>query len=342
MKRQLFILIILLLPSFLFAADFEKDIDDIIARYEDDALYRYLTVNRDNPDFTEIEDYILKKVKEIILGKNYDRGKKMLETVLLNNLDNKKAQDMYLSINKYIKEEEDAEIHRPDEQKETIKEVIEPFPLFFTLQAGPVGTLFTYSQFFSRYYAEDDTPFLYHSIILFTYGISLACSIYCVLPAVETGIEVDFDTFFLTIYGEEGTEFFYRIVSSTTLSSIDFPVFLRLGFAHRIYTFSDTINPDVLLASFPSPVIGIGLRRVHFLRDLGINASIDYYCASLLTSYAEVAIDCAVALFYRLYRGTLFSFEINFEISDFIIINNDYIENNTKIVINAGMSINEK
>ena len=75
----------------------QTQLDEYIQSGDYDSLQSLLMETADSQDFEEIEQFILDQAKADIVNSRYDSAQKLLEALLLVNLDNTEAQDIYVA-----------------------------------------------------------------------------------------------------------------------------------------------------------------------------------------------------------------------------------------------------
>ncbi len=321
----IYILIILLFTTLTInSLEEQSKIDEIIKKKDQNALRNFLNEYKGKENYSEIEKYIISKVKELVLDGEFQYAKVITSIILEYNMDNTEAQEIYLAIED--KEKKETEV-------KTKKITFDNF--LFAFDYGAVDFMLSHSQFYDDYYEELK--------VNFKYGMSLDFAFYFKHPYIAVGVEAFFDTYFVSLYpASSGTPFFYRIIFPITTPLIRVPLYFSFGLAHQIYYFGENTTPDVLITNLISPVIGLKLTRWFFNKYVGIDASFHYYLISPFTSYFDAAFDSTLSLLIRFYQLKRFGFIIRTDINPFFLIQDGKLEYNVKFQISFGIGINEK
>jgi hypothetical protein len=345
MKKIFFLLLILFFTLILInAQDYAKQIDKIVADKNLADLKKYLEANQKNADYKKIEDYTIVKVKSLISEKSYDWAKQILEAVLNFNLDNQEAQDIYISIeqlgkDKTIIEQKQKEKEIENQIKKEKKEFEESkkvsFKNFlFQAEFGAIDFTYYQSGFYNEFYNAQKNNF--------KYGLSSQLGFYFVHPYAATGLDVYFDSYFADVYPSSGIQISYKILLGVTTPLMKVPFYLRVGFGQIIYYFNKNTTIDIFAQNIYSPLIGFRVKDFYFNKFIGINGSFDFYLISFFTSYFDAAFDVNLGILYRFYSYKDMKFYIRSEVFAYFLVGYKKLENNIKLQISAGISLNEK
>ncbi|MBN2545409.1 MAG: hypothetical protein JXB50_06410 [Spirochaetes bacterium] len=310
---------------FAISDDNKKILDNFVNSKKYNDLDKFLKENSKNENYKEIEDYLIKIVKELIQNDKIDDAKKIIRIMLDNNLDNLEAQDIFVSLEKIKKEEK------------TLKVTKITFDNFlFSFDLGIIDFMMFQSHFYNEYYGNPKWNT--------KYGMSTDFSFCFQHPYIAAGIEGLFDTYFVSLYPEKtSTEFSYSISGIFSVPLIKIPLYLALGFRHLIYNqFEKNVPLDVYISNLKSLIIGLRLYRWFFYKYIGIESSFNYYFVSPFTSYIDAVFDLSIGVLYRPLKIKRTGLIVKTEIAALFLIYNAKLENYIKIQTCIGVGINEK
>ena len=186
--------------NLLYSFENREEIDKYLEKKDFDELNIYLGGIINDPEYPEIEAYLLQKVDEYVFNGEYEAAKSIVNILLYNNLDNEEAQKKYLEI-KDLEEEEKA-----------VEENITFDNFLFAYSFAPASFIFYQSFHFKNYHGENE-PY-------FRYGISNYLQFYFNHPSVSAGIDFYLDTHLVQIGNESGNVISYRFVSAVIKARI--------------------------------------------------------------------------------------------------------------------------
>ena len=112
-----------------------REIDSIILQPQAPGLSLVLSNHSDKPWYPRLEDYVLKRSRQLVIQDNLDQAKVVSLAVIDNNLDNVDAVDLYQSVQRAIenrakdtrKEEERAALalHKQQVKESKVREEVE-------------------------------------------------------------------------------------------------------------------------------------------------------------------------------------------------------------------------
>ncbi|MBN1648078.1 MAG: hypothetical protein JW874_08600 [Spirochaetales bacterium] len=279
------------------------------------------------------EKYILDKAREFVLASDLDYAQALAEIVLLFNLDNAEAQNLYAGIEnaqrekvelaekqrlaeeeKKRREEEAkrleaekkaedarlAEEKRLGEEKAAEKEAYEK-------AVSEVG-LQNLSGFFSvspAYFAIQQSGF--YDIIAGSetvhsgYGLQGAGYLRFSHPYIEITLNLLYDHLFVSFNdGDLLDTFSITGIISTPL--LHFPLALRAGFAGMFFTSADGgAGTTTLFTAWNSLAVGIGLENLKIGKSIALNAGVDLYTFFLSEDLVDLAMGAEISAVIRLF-----------------------------------------
>jgi len=108
MKKIIIIIIIFTFTAqiMLFSQDIYKRIDGYVVKKDTSGINTLLKQNKDKDDYSKIEQYVVDKAKEQMIAGDFIYAKEILKVVLENNLNNVEVQDIFLTIDEQISEQQ--------------------------------------------------------------------------------------------------------------------------------------------------------------------------------------------------------------------------------------------
>lgn len=290
MKNIKIIAIFLMSFTPLFAQDFTL-LDKAVSEGDCDKVLSLL--DSQTGDTSSFEERILDKAESLVMQSDYDLAMELTETVLLFNMDNQRAQEMYTSIEQAkkdkIKEEKEALIAEEQKKAELKAQKLADYRLSvkeyyrtlskvsyrnFPLEAGLTLA--------SAGFASSDFAFS-ETALRYGFGGELKASF------VHPGIRFDFD--FDYVYSPlqftgEGNKREFNMRTSVTSPVFPIPFALSAGYKKRVLT-----GDSSLYDSLAFPVIGAGLSGFEIIPDFLMTAFVDLDLSSFA---ADSMIDFAL------------------------------------------------
>ncbi len=191
-------------------------------------------------------------------------------------------------------------------------------------------------------YSQINTDYSGESMVNLSYGLSLETEVFLPLPRATIGAGFFFDAFFWDWANEPGTHFTYKVFISGALPHvIKLPLSIHLGYGKYIFRFKEDEDPNVLILSFPSPLLGAGLKGVSITPRLDLGFSLAYYLISFFTSHISAAFDASATVAYVLPSSGKLSRYVKFEILPFLLFSYGSVETNMKFKISFGVGSND-
>lgn len=346
--------LIILIP--IFSQEGSSNIDDAVKNKIDQfiennnfsELENYL-LDLEIESTSEIENFLFLRSQQALDSQKLPLAKKILELILLLNMDNFEAQELYLNIDKAIKEKEELErIAKEEKLKQKIEEKAKeekekqldkkiekeeaiayfgPRNIKLMLDIAPLDMMFNSSQFSKDLNTQ--------------YGIAVSTSLYYVHPYFGFGIDGLYDGGYLSISGEKNIYTFYRAFAAIRIPRIPVPLYLTGGIAGLDLKFDDNTASNVSIEELISPIAGLKLRNIEIGSRLKWDSIVSYYLFSFLTPNLQSAFDLQTGLGIQLFQGKVLSLAIQTDVTSIFLIGQNKLENNTKIKLGARINFNE-
>ncbi|MCR5218001.1 hypothetical protein [Treponema sp.] len=252
-------------------------------------------------DASKMEERVLDAAGNLVMASNYDLAMELTETVLLFNMDNSRAQEMYTSIEKAkkdkIREEKEALIvaeqkkaelkaQRMADYKVSVKEYYRSLAKVsyrnFPLEAGLIPLSFNLS---STDFAEESSAMRYG------FGAEFKASFVHPGIRLDLGLDYIYQPVILSGQGEKSDLNMRAAVTSPV-----FPIPFSVSAAYK----SRWVTSDASLYKVLSfPAIGIGLDGFEILPDFSMTAFLDFdLCSSAADSMIDFALGGEVSFKY--------------------------------------------
>jgi hypothetical protein len=329
MKAAICIIVFFFSAVTTFAQDSdEKDtlsinLEELIEQKQTDQLDSML-LELTSPEMKSFaEEFIIMKAKEYVLSGDFDYALKLAEIVLLFNLDNTEAQNLYASIEVAKREkeeqeekqrleelekqrqkeeeeqkaaEEEAEAKRIEEEKQqeesfekSVNEIsLDNFSLSATV--SPASILIYGSEFADRLSGETTV----HS----AYGFQINGSINFWHPYIAVNLNFQYANHLLQLTASDLVTGGNAVFCLTT-PLIGFPVVLRIGFSGMQFTTdAGEIGNTVLFQGFNTIITGIGIENLDLSEKISFSIGIDYLTMSIIEENIDFGINlCTSASF---------------------------------------------
>lgn len=314
----------------------DKSIDE-----KDKELLSFISIlTPDFPDYTKIDEYLLEKIEGLIVSGDLKYPLLLVEGVLYNDLENTKAQELYIIIiNKNIEtedrtvlEEEHVEVIKEDivalaadaavqfEVQETQADyIISDIELLTTIQGYsnnyirrhyfstfhiyPFSTNYYSSEVYDGYIDRNEHTNSFPAFGLDVGGGMNIGKLTCRFDFLGSIASSDIRT--ENQKQVRGGGFF-----STGITNIYVPLFLRGGFLYDLYQYNSNVFSDVAITNLPTPTVGLGILDLKFGKVLKLDATADYILASTYTNNLTYGIFNRVYLTLNLFRYLNRNFEI--------------------------------
>ena len=310
---------ILFISVLAFSQDLDSTAGAMIRDGDLDALDVLFQESGQGAELTDLESYVLDAAKQYVIRGDYAYAQALAGVILLYNLENPEAQELYTSLESTIRQKQKAEEEaRQKEAAQKQKEEEERLRLEAEQKAAEEEkrrieesaaeeerrreeeqerieeiTVVDIGNFSFSFNAAVANLLLYHSDfyddyydttkVNLKYGLGLDGAVYFRHPYVRAGLDASFDTAFVDLLEPSGVPFAYTILLSGTSPLINFPLYITTGFSHLIYSFDpEKTVVDVQTISIPSPVLGVRIGNVHFTNGLfGLDFTGLYYLSAM-------------------------------------------------------------
>lgn len=336
-----------------------KKLDNVFTKKSEDELNSILNDNNDDKNYYLIENYTEKKIRRLILNKDYDFAMSAIIIVIDNNLDNERAVEMYSMIADAYEIQKEYEIEEEERrQKELARIEFEKEKQRDSAEKEYIGTQTVNNQHvylsgketkltsshWKGMFGLADVLFLTEtskSINTFHYGIAADFRYEYTLPTTIFGID-GFAGFQFVAIGADKTNAVSLTGDVEGVVKFAFPsfskdFFVRLGYNGMITGISDlAINCSNVLTSFHSPIIGVKMERIP-LGKLKLDIGADWLAGQFF--YDDIKFAMGGNLNLQIPYANLEQVRLNFNIGirDKIFVKSSGIENRASLILAIGV-----
>jgi|GEM_PF-3268160 len=307
-KPALLVLIALFMAAAAVAQTTELPLRQAIAEsdYESVNLLLQTSLPDESAAFEEI---ITEAARQALFANDFDKASRLAEIVLLFNLDNITAQDIYTGVEdarrqqaaleerKQLAEVEELERQRLAEQQRRRDEVRELFArnLSYSIGLAPAGGSLAVSDFvrtLSEYNREEYQPG-------YGYGIGLAAGLRFQLP--ELRLRLDADLFWHPPLLIERWRLDWQ--ASLYLGAPRFTGLLALHLGYQqLRLLESTTQPVLLYHTVSTPLLGLGIDHWWLSEKLALSAIVDWKLVSATDPVLDLAMQGLLGLRMPLIR----------------------------------------
>lgn len=313
-----------------------------------DNVSAILSSCRSSPNYSEYEEYVLKKTRTLLLSNQIELVQLMALAVVDNNLDNTDAINLYMTVEKSIEKraakqkivaeqrqaEADYVAQVSDKQKENIRKD------YNVVESSDIDQGVFISQHTSKYYSDftwsasmnlaDIFLHVEQSEFNAKYGLAVSGDFYYHGAKVSVGTDIFADVSLLNFANSQKSLSEISIIPGVSFMKLNEEFYFRPGFI--------TFNTDQ--GQFYSPTVGVSLRNIKAGKTR-FSFYADYYPAHLAIN------DMLFAGGF----GSTISIPLadigNIKISSFInaretlLIKNSGLDSRTRITLGIGVESNE-
>ncbi|MBO6177374.1 MAG: hypothetical protein J6O39_07520 [Treponema sp.] len=284
MKKISSIFLLSVISAFsVFAQDF-SELDSALKAEDSSRVLSILENAGSHSD--EFEQRVLDAAAELVMKGNVDLAADYTETVLLFDMDNKKAQEMYTAIEKArkdkIKEQQEAAVvaekkkveekaRRLQEYKFSVAEYYRSLKKVsyrnFPVEIGLIPLAFDYE---ASSFTETDS--------FLRYGFGGEVKAAFVHPGIKFDLNLDYIHSPVMLASGEGTKGEFNLRAAVTSPVFPVPLSLSAGYRNR------TVKSNAsLYKSISGPLIGIGVNDFELMPDFFLTAFFDLDLASSMS-----------------------------------------------------------
>ena len=341
------------------SSDVYRRIDGAIKMEKVDVLTKILQEYKGKTEYQEIESYILKSSRELLIQNQLDLASSITLALVDNNLDNFEAVNLYSSIEKAIakreaqlaaqKEQEQIALLKKQEQTEKNKDRInKEFKVLTNLKTGE--TIYLDSDTNTRYSKHSwgfylgfiNAAFLIDAQDLsIKYGTSVDANFVYQGEKVALGLEALGDIMFIGFSGQQGTATNFNTTALFAINRLSKNFFFRLGGTGTISRFYDAENIKGYLPEyFIGPTFGFGFKDIRIKKSF-LNTSLDYNFAHLFHPNVYTSLNFALNFLLPVAELNSMNVCLNVGLRDGIAFTKTGLYNQAKIVLSFGVYRNE-
>lgn len=333
---QGFFLLFMLHSQEAMKADTLRQMDSAFFVQSKEKLNSVLSVNRRAYDYSELEDYALKKIRQLVVLNELDFAKDAALAMIDNNMENDEALAIYSSTTKAIerrdeqlaqlKIQEEQLAQKKQEEQQQILSAPKPPATYTPIMNVESGETFYYSLGRTGYSPLNWEVALGVADLMFAtekaenslkYGLGINGEIFYSSDKVTFGGEIFADFMLLSFFGNQKLRATVKAVPSVSVASLSSNLFFRAGFMY------DT--------DFMTPVIGIGYKNFGE-KQISFGISADYYIGHFAYDTMKTAFSVGGAILFPLIRGDLVVMGLKLGLSDTVYLFDEGMENQMKII----------
>lgn len=357
MKKIFLIMVIALIPMVVFAQtvipdSVYRDIDAVLAQPGAPGLGVVLSGHSGKPWYPRLEDYVLKRSRQLVIQDNLEQAKVVSLAVIDNNLDNIDAVDLYQSVQRAIenrakdarKEEERAALalHKQQVKESKVREEVEKT---YRAVVNPTSGKKVYlDQDINTQYRNYNWDFLVGLANVahvsdpvqssIKYGISGSASAIYRGKDFSAGADIMGEGLILTFVGDEAINWHAGGVIVLSSNAISRYLFLRLGY----YMFGfDSGSTKVVETAFNTPVAGLSFRDIRFGSSGLLQVGADWYAGHLFESDITAAMGAHIMMTFIL--AEMHNFDVLFRagVKDSLFLVDGGMRNDVKLTLAIGV-----
>ena len=318
-------------------ADTLRQVDVAFFQHSPEMLGNVLAQNRKAFNYSDLESYSLKKIRQLVVLNELDFAKTASQIMIDNNIDNGDALALYSSTTKAIerrdyqislqKQQEEILALKKQSAQEAVYEKPKSASTYKPIMNMDTGETYFYSLGRNAYspvtwdvniaitdlYFADMKPT--HSL---KYGLGIGGEVFYYGEKVTFGTELFADFFLLTFSGEKGLLSSAKLVASLAFEKAVSNLFFRTGFMFD--------------SGFISPVVGLSYKKTtenRFAFDLFTDYNLGHF------AYEDInASFCAGgSMLFPLAKSNTIMMGLKVGLSDNVYIKEDSIDNHVKGIL---------
>ena len=330
--------------------------DKAFALRSGEAVSTVLKANQNSASYEMLENYTLKKTRQMIIKNDLEFAREASLAVIDNNVENYDAIDLYAYIDKALvgeeqkkkaeEERKQRELARQAALKDKARQQIETRGSYQTVSAssGKSGYVndqkITYSPMnwtvkfgiADFMYQTVTEPESYASI---KYGLAFGADLYYPTENFILGGDIFADFQFLSLTGEQEVMFSGRIVPQLAFAGGLKYLFFRMGFAAYPLSSQD-LDKTHSVETFFSPVVGIGLGNINIDQvRLGVHA--DYNLGHFAYDDLKLSAEAGGSVMFPLSVNEKTKIGIELGVSDVLFVKEEGVDNRIKGIFAIGV-----
>lgn len=355
--------------------DVFRQIDEAVVTKNADKISTILQTNRESPNYPLIENYTLKKTRQLIITDNLELARQTSLAVIDNNIENFDAVELYSYIDKAILNQEAAnqaaenrkrlEAERIAARNEKSKQGLASRGNYQTVstasgqavylneqQASFDSKIWTVKLGLADFVYQKVTDPSYSSL---KYGLAVGANIFWPSERFVIGADIFGDAQIVTFTAEGGDsdarqakqdanadwekpqEFFFsaRLVPEIAFSDFSKYLFLRAGLSAHACASNDREITNST-KSFVSPVLGVALDNIMF-GESQLRFFYDYDLGHLFYDDIKTAMEFGGSILLPMAVNDKTKFGIELGLQDLLLVKDEGMENRLKITFAIGV-----
>ncbi len=316
-----------------------RQVDAAFFEHSPEMLDSILEKNRKAYNYTDLETYSLKKIRQLVVLNELDFAKTASQIMIDNNMSNGEALALYSSTTKAI-ERRDYQVTLQKQQEEMLaqrkqqaQEIVIEKPKNATTYK-PIMNMDTGETYFYSLGKNAYSPYIWDINIAVTdlyfadikpnhslkYGLGLGGEFYYYGEKVTFGGELFADFFMLTFSGEKGILSSSKLVTALAFNNLSDSIFFRTGFLY------DT--------GFMSPVLGIAYKKTTE-NKFAFDVYADYNIGHFAYEDINAAFCAGASMLFPLVKNDTIMMGLKVGLSDNVYIREESIDNHIKAILSV-------
>lgn len=332
--------------------DMGRRVDALLAPEKTQDLRKLLSDNQRAVWYGDLESYVLKKARQLVVQNDLDQAKQICLAVIDVNLDNQEAVNLYQSVNaaigkrdteaKKTAEAENLAVFKQQASEAKIKQDLSK--TYKTVTNTSSGKKVYLDQDFNNHYSSTTwdvmlglvnvKALLRENAFSVNYGLSLNGSLFYHGEDFTIGADIRGDATVLAFTGPQGVTWSGSGVMSTAANRFNKYLVLRMGGYSAGYGFGVVSKePEV----FFSPVLGVGFRDIKFGESGLLEIGADWLAGHLYTEGMIVAAGAHLGMTFILADMQDFDIHMRMSVQDAFMLYSSGMTNDTKVTLAIGV-----
>jgi len=334
------------------SVDITRRVDSAINIKDEGSVKRLLSESLQQNWYSELEAYVLKKARQLVVLDDLDFAKTICLTIIDINLDSLEAVNLYQSVQAAIVKRDGERRKKAEaESLATFKEKAGEAPVkkdppktFKSVSTPKTGKTVYLDQDFNNHYSSKTWDLMFglangrfilkEEAMSLDYGVSVEASFFNQGENIAIGADIRGDAGLLTFMGEQAVDWSSAAVVSMTLLRMNRYFTLRLGG----YVFGYNFAPDNEGAElWYTPSLGLGFREVRFGKSGRFEIGLDWLALHLWEKAHIADVNAYMATTFTYAKLQDFDMYFRIGIHDTFAIKTTGIVNDARILIALGV-----
>lgn len=329
-----------------------REVDAVIAQEGAPGLGNIISSYRTYPWFPRLEDFVLKRSRQLVVNNNLDQASAVSLALVDANLDNVEAFELYRSIERAKERREEEQqreedenalaMHRQQVQEAKIREDVDKT---YKALVNPTSgqTVYLDQQINSQYRDVNWDAMIGLAVLshvkdpdknVIKYGLSASGSVIFRGEGFSAGADINGEVLILTLAGDEAINWKAGGVFLLANNTLSRNAFIRIGY----YLFGfDSGSEQYSEKTFGTPVAGFEFRDIHIGSSGFFQMGADWFAGHLYDDDIIVALGFHMALTAVLADMPDFDVFIKAGIRDSLFLLNSGLRNDAKLTLSIGV-----